>query len=106
MLSMLQDRHRPLWPVWVAAAPLTAGVVACIVTRIEHFKRLYREAMASGQSVSAKQLAVLSGYRSYSTFSLAFKQRVGLSVTEWMNTVHKENRPICVVFDKKKESTV
>ena len=43
-----------------------------------------------GQSVSAKQLAVLSGYRSYSTFSLAFKQRVGLSVTEWMNTVHKE----------------
>ena len=37
-----------------------------------------------GQPVTAKQLASDSGYRSYSTFSLAFKQRMGQSVTTWM----------------------
>jgi AraC-like DNA-binding protein len=34
--------------------------------------------------VVAQQLASESGYRSYSTFSLAFKQRTGQSVTAWM----------------------
>ena len=52
--------------------------------RITHFERLYREAVAAGQPISAKQLAIRSGYRSYSTFSLAFKQRTGQSVTAWM----------------------
>ena len=32
----------------------------------------------------AQQLALMSGYRSYSTFSLAFKQRMDQSVTAWM----------------------
>ena len=54
--------------------------------RINHFIELYHEASATaeGQSIQAKQLAARSGYRSYSTFSLAFKQRMGVSVTAWM----------------------
>ncbi len=53
--------------------------------RINHFVSLYREAIATQRSVSAKQLASDSGYRSYSTFSLAFKQRMGQSVMAWMH---------------------
>jgi len=53
--------------------------------RIDHFTRLYREAVAEGRSFTAQQLAGESGYRSYSTFRLAFKQRMGQSVREWMN---------------------
>ena len=52
--------------------------------RINHFMRLYREAAATKQSITAQQLASDSGYRSYSTFSLAFKQRTGQSVSVWM----------------------
>ena len=52
--------------------------------RIDHFIRLYREATAAHRSISAQQLATRSGYRSYSTFSHAFKQRTGQSVTVWM----------------------
>ncbi len=53
--------------------------------RINHFVNLYREATATHKSVTAQQLANDSGYRSYSTFSLAFKQRMGESVTAWMH---------------------
>ncbi len=53
--------------------------------RINHFIRLYKEALAAKRSVTAQQLASESGYRSYSTFSLAFKQRMGLSVKAWMS---------------------
>ena len=52
--------------------------------RINHFMRLYHEAVAAQRPVAAQQLAHESGYRSYSTFSLAFKQRTGQSVTAWM----------------------
>ena len=52
--------------------------------RINHFIGLYREAIASQRSISAKQLAHDSGYRSYSTFTLAFKQRMGQNVMAWM----------------------
>ena len=52
--------------------------------RIHHFVSLYRESIAAKCNFSAKQLAIDSGYRSYSTFSLAFKQRMGQSVTDWM----------------------
>ena len=41
--------------------------------------------MAAGRDFTAQQLASESGYRSYRTFSLAFKQRMGQSVTEWMS---------------------
>ena len=52
--------------------------------RIHHFVSLYREAVAAGNSFTAQQLAHDSGYQSYSTFSLAFKQRMGQAVTAWM----------------------
>jgi AraC-like DNA-binding protein len=52
--------------------------------RIEHFMKLYHEAAAAGKPIVAQQLASDSGYRSYSTFSLAFKQRTGQSVKTWM----------------------
>ncbi|MBQ6746496.1 MAG: AraC family transcriptional regulator [Bacteroidaceae bacterium] len=57
--------------------------------RINHFMDLYREAIATKQSATAQELAIDSGYRSYSTFSLAFKQRMGLSVTAWMREMSK-----------------
>ena len=52
--------------------------------RINHFIRLYREAVAGQRPFTTKQLAHDSGYRSYSTFTLAFKQRMGKNVTTWM----------------------
>ena len=52
--------------------------------RINHFISRYQEIVAAGLPVVAQQLASESGYRSYSTFSLAFKQRTGQSVTAWM----------------------
>ncbi len=33
LLVMLQDRRRPLWPVWVAMAPLTIAGAVCVATR-------------------------------------------------------------------------
>ena len=55
--------------------------------RINYFIELFRQASAAAesQSIQAKQLAARSSYRSYRTFSVAFKQRTGQSVTEWMN---------------------
>ena len=53
--------------------------------RINHFVRLYREATAAQRSFTTKQLAHSSGYRSYSTFTLAFKQRMGKNVTAWIS---------------------
>lgn len=52
--------------------------------RINYFISRYQEAAKAGQPIIAQQLASDSGYRSYSTFSLAFKQRLGQSVTAWM----------------------
>lgn len=57
--------------------------------RINHFVCLYREAVATRQSITAQQLAYGSGYRSYSTFSLAFKQRMGESVTVWIRDTNQ-----------------
>ena len=52
--------------------------------RINHFINIYQEALSSRQPSTAQQLAYQSGYRSYSTFSLAFKQLMGQNVTTWM----------------------
>ena len=57
--------------------------------RINHFISRYRDAAAAGQPIVAQQLASESGYRSYSTFSLAFKQRTGLSVTAWIRNTNE-----------------
>ncbi|MBO4802530.1 MAG: helix-turn-helix domain-containing protein [Bacteroidaceae bacterium] len=52
--------------------------------RINHFITRYQELVRTQQPIVAQQLASESGFRSYSTFSLAFKQRIGQSVTTWM----------------------
>ena len=58
--------------------------------RINHFISLYQKAVASQQNFTAQQLAQECGYRSYSTFSTAFKLRMGQSVMAWMrDTAHK-----------------
>ena len=52
--------------------------------RIQHFIRLYHEAAATHQPTTAQQLAFQSGFHSYSTFSAAFKQVIGMTATKWM----------------------
>ena len=52
--------------------------------RIRHFVARYRELAAAHEPIVAQQLAQESGYHSYSTFSTAFKQRMGQNVTAWM----------------------
>ena len=53
--------------------------------RINHFISRYQEVAATGQPFTVQQLAIESGYRSYSTFSRAFTQRMDQSVTAWMH---------------------
>ena len=53
--------------------------------RIEHFVRLYRQALATSSNITASELAFQSGYHSYSTFGVAFKKHTGYSVKEWMD---------------------
>jgi len=57
--------------------------------RIQNFKDLYKEAMTSGRPFTAAQLSLESGFSSYSTFSAAFKQYEGQTVSSWM----QENDP-------------
>lgn len=52
--------------------------------RIDHFIRLYRESVNSAQVMTAVQLAQQSGFRSYSTFAIAFKQFNGQTFATWM----------------------
>lgn len=53
--------------------------------RIEHFVRLYQQTVKAKQEICATDLAFKSGFRSYSTFSRAFVQAKGQTVTEWMS---------------------
>ena len=53
--------------------------------RINYFVSRYQEVVKAQRSFTVQQLANESGYRSYSTFSLAFKQRMGQSVSAWMS---------------------
>ena len=55
--------------------------------RINHFMRLYQESVSSDSSVTATELAKQSGFRSYSTFSVAFKQFNGQTVAAWMKSL-------------------
>lgn len=57
--------------------------------RIQHFVRLYQEASAAKRSFTAQQLAQECGFRSYSTFAVAFKQRMGQTVLTWMRNTAK-----------------
>ena len=54
--------------------------------RIAHFERLYRDSLTAQQFVTAQQLAHECGFKSYSTFSVAFKQFKGQTVTAWMSS--------------------
>ena len=58
--------------------------------RIQHFIRLYREAVAAKRSFTSQQLAEESGFRSYSTFGNAFKQQIGQTATSWMREAAAE----------------
>ena len=53
--------------------------------RINHFISRCRELSAAGQDIPIQQLALESGFGSYRTFSRAFLQRTGKSVTAWIN---------------------
>ena len=52
--------------------------------RVGHFVGLYQAATADRHSFTAQQLAQESGFRSYRTFSEAFKRETGQTVTVWM----------------------
>ncbi len=52
--------------------------------RINHFVHLYRDAADTQRSYTIQQLALESGYRSYSTFSDVVKRKTGKSVRAWM----------------------
>ena len=58
--------------------------------RIQHFISLYREATAAHQPITAQQLAYESGFRSYNTFSVAFKKIMGMTATEWMRNIEEK----------------
>ena len=55
--------------------------------RIQHFIKLYHEAVATHRPVSAQQLAHQSGFRNYNTFNAAFKRIMGMNPTVWMPLV-------------------
>ncbi len=55
--------------------------------RIDHFVGLYSAAITTRRTFTAQQLAQESGYRSYSTFGIAFKQRMGQTVTACRNSL-------------------
>lgn len=59
--------------------------------RIEHFTQLYRQKFSNGDTATAKELAVESGYHSYSTFGVAFKQYMGMPVTQWIKSINEDN---------------
>jgi len=58
--------------------------------RILHFMLLYRDSCASSRSVTAAELALQSGFHSYSTFAAAFKHFNGQTVTTWMKAYPQE----------------
>jgi len=54
--------------------------------RIEYFEQAYIKAIDSDRPFTAQQLAFKCGFRSYSTFSTAFKQFKGQTVTAWIKS--------------------
>jgi len=61
--------------------------------RIGHFIDLYQEAAADRHSFTAQELALESGFRSYRTFSEAFKRKTGQTVTAWMKMQQEPGTP-------------
>ena len=60
--------------------------------RINHFVGLYREALDTQRSFTIQQLALESGCRSYTTFSDAFKRKMGLPVRSWIKAARPEGK--------------
>ena len=99
LLVMLQDRRRPLWPVAVMVAPLIVGMMWCFASSSRTiFPMLIAYLLLMSIGLIMYMVRALrqyghwlrdSGYQSYSTFSLAFKQRMGQSVTVWMRNADK-----------------
>ena len=58
--------------------------------RIKHFMRLYHESTDSAQNITGTELAQQSGFRSYSTFSAAFKQFQGQSFSAWVSNLTEQ----------------
>ena len=58
--------------------------------RINYFISRYQEVVNTQQPFTVQQLASESGYHSYSTFSLAFKQRTGQSVIQHRNLYSRQ----------------
>ncbi len=54
--------------------------------RIEHFVQLYHEAVSQSRPFTALELSQQCGYRIYRTFSAAFRQHMGVTVTAWMQS--------------------
>ena len=61
--------------------------------RVEHFKQLYHEAVSLSRPVTAQELSQQCGYRTYRTFSTAFRQHVGITVAEWMQSERSMSQP-------------
>ena len=60
--------------------------------RINHFVSLYQDAVDTQRSFTIQQLALESGFRSYTTFSGAFKHKMGLSVRSWIKAARPEGK--------------
>ena len=60
--------------------------------RINHFVSLYHEAVDSKRSFTVQQLALESGFHCYTTFSDAFKRKMGLSVRSWIKAARPEGK--------------
>lgn len=58
--------------------------------RIDHYIRLYEEATAARRPFTVYELASECGYRSYYSFSNAFKQRTGKSIAQWTRIFNGE----------------
>ena len=73
--------------------------------RINHFVGLYREAVDTQRSFTVQQLALESGFRSYSTFSDAFKRKMGLPVRSWIKAAsEREQSHACLESAERKQA--
>lgn len=73
--------------------------------RVNHFVSLYHEAVDAHRSFSAQQLAQESGFRSYTTFSSAFKRKTGQSVTVWMKAASKQEQShACMSYAEREQA--
>jgi len=60
--------------------------------RINHFINLYRKTADAQHPYTLQQLASESGFRSYTTFSDAFKRKIGLPVRSWIEAARLEGK--------------